>query len=629
MILVKLNRFPETMGLEHISTTFKLYKDPSLTVLIDEKVRSTSKDIYFYPVTLPKDAIYYLTYTRHFNNSDVEIVGDTIEVFDNGEEFTEMLLQEDVIVEEPTLDFDQDSLNKSGKLILTCSKFRSNYGAHEYTNWAILDGTDKVLFSSLKDTVNKESIEVTNKYDLVNKTLLKVIVSHGTFNNIESKPTIYEIRNGLFNFEILTNLKSVPAYRNLNVKFKQLNSKFPLGIQKIELRDTKDDTLWYTINTIPGNLTINLPWYLFRDNTDINMVIEATDTLGSYKSIIKKITTEAYQTDFIRNPDKKYEKTISKAIRSTIKIPNYITTGPINEKLLAIPNPDTLKLDCYQFDTLNKTFINSNKTADGITLNSNKVEGLYISVYNHEYLLIDGYSASGTPTFYVYKHIIQTNNYTLVQTKERPNETKSLGYTNAITQISYKDFLYIPVGGRKFHRYDVLSNTITELSEVPLPGDEFTFVKLTASRVLVLGGTDYSTTIYDYSKDSFVEGVYVRPESFISNKDVALFLDNGDSIIFKTKEDSLTEASILYHTLGNSKIEITSLTFNQMFPKSTIRLNSGDIILGVNDTTYGGVRPDRPNSGPDGVDITNPTHPDYVAPDNSNTPTNTIFYIFK
>ena len=99
--------------------------------------------------------------------------------------------------------------------------------------------------------------------------------------------------------------------------------------------------------------------------------------------------------------------------------------------------------------------------------------------------------------------------------------------------------------------------------------------------------------------------------------------------LFKTKEDSLTEASILYHTLGNSKIEITSLTFNQMFPKSTIRLNSGDIILGVNDTTYGGVRPDRPNSGPVAVDITNPTHPDYVAPDNTNTPTNTIFYIFK
>lgn len=629
MILVKLNRFPETMGLEHIATTFKLYKDPGLTVLIDEKVRSTSKDIYFYPVTLPKDAIYYLTYVRHFNNSDVEIIGDTIEVFDNGEEFTEMLLQDDVIVEEPTVDFDQESLLSKGKLIIKCSKFRSNYGTHEYTNWAILDGTDKVLFSSLKDTVNKESIEITNKYDLVNKTLLKVVVSHGTLNNIESKPMVYEIRNGLYNFEILTNLNPVPAYRNLDVKFKQLNSRFPLGIQKIELRDTQDDTVWYTVNTIPGNLTINLPWYLFRDNTDINMVIEATDTLGNYKSVIKKITTEAYQTDFIRNPDKKYEKVVSKAVRSTIKIPNYITTGPINEKLLAIPNPDTLKLDCYQFDMLNKRFINSNKTADGITLNSNKVEGMYIGVYNHEYLLIDGYSGTGNPTFYIYRHIIQTNTYTLVQSKERLNETKSLGYTNAITQISYKDFLYVPVGQKNFYRYDVLNNTITKLGGIPLPGDEFTFIKLTASRVLVIGSTDYSTTIYDYSKDSFVEGVYVRPESFISNKDIALFLDNGDSIIFKTVEDSLAESSILYHTLGNSSLEVTEARFNHMFPKSTIRLNSGEVLLGVNDTTYGGVRPDRPNSGPAGVDITDPSHPDYVAPDNTNTPTNTIFYIYK
>lgn len=628
MILVKLNHFPESVGLEHVSTTFRLYQDPSLKVLIDEKVKSTSKDLYFYPITLPKDTIYYLTYTRHFNKEGVELKGDTIEVFDNGEEFTEMLLKEDVIVEEPTIDFDKDSLNNIGKLIITCSKFKSNYGTHEYTNWAILDAADKVLFSSLKDTVNKESIEVDNKYDLVNKTLLKVIVSHGTLNNIESKPTVYEIRNGFYNFEILTNLRSVPAYKNLDIKFKQLNTNLPLGIDKIDLRDTKDNTLWYTINSIPSNLTINLPWYLFRDNTDINMVIDVVDTLGNYKNVIKKITTESYQTDFIKNPDKKYEKVISKAIRSTIKIPNYITTCPINEKLLAIPNPDTLKLDCYQFDTLNKTFISSNKTADGITLNSNKVEGLYINVYNNEYLLIDGYSSTGTPTFYVYKYTIQTNTYTLVQTIERPDENKSLGYTNAITQISYKDFLYIPVGKKNFYKYDVLNNVITKLSEIPLEGDQFTFIRLTTSRVLVIGGVDNSTTIYDYSKDSFAEGVYIKPDSFITNKNISLFLDNGDSIIFKTKEDDLTETSVLYHTLGNSKLEITSLTFNHMFPKSTIRLNNGNVILGVNDNNSG-VRQDRPNMDPSSVDITDPTHTDYVAPDNSSNPTNTIFYIFK
>lgn len=603
MILVKLNQFPETMGLEHISTTFRLYRDPDLNVLIDEQIRSNNKDLYFYPVTLPKDAVYYLKYTRHFNDNEADITGDIIEVYDNGEEFSEMLLQEDIIVEEPTVDFDRDSLLNKDILVITCSKFRSNYGEHEYTNWIILDSTDKVLFSSLRDTVNKESIKITNTYDFINKTTLKVIVSHGTFNNIESKPVIFEIRNGFFNFEILTNLKSVPAYRNLDVKFKQLDGKKPLGIYKIELRDTKDDTLWFTVNSIPDDLTVALPWYIFRDNTDINMVIEASDTLGGYHNVIKKITTQSYQTDFIRNPDKKYERVISKAIRSQVKIPNYITTGPINEKLLAIPNPNTFKLDCYEFDTLRREFINRNKHADGINLFNSRLDGLYISVYNNEYLLIDGYSSDGNPTFYIYRHIIQTNTYSLVQSLERPNETKSLGYTNAITQITYKDFLYIPVGSRYFYKYDILENELIKLGEIPLKGKEFSFIRLTKSRVLVIGGDDYSTTIYDYSKNSFMEGVYVRPESFIKNKNITLFLDNGDSIIFKTIEDDLLETSILYHELGGSKLEPLSGKFNHMFPKSTIRLNNGDVIMGVNDPITGGVRPDRPDIGDDGIII--------------------------
>ena len=598
MILVKLNDFPITAGLEHQTTSYWLYRDPDCTMLVDEQLKSSNKTVYFNSMSIPRDVAFYLKYKRHFNEEDADFEGDVVEVYDNGEEYSEMLLMEDAVVDEPIINIDIETIRKAtGSFNLTTSDFRSNYGKHEYTNWVIMDGTDTVLFSSVRDRKNLTSIQVPLLKDFLNKTELKFFASHGTLENVESRFGQFRIDSGSFNFEVVTSLTNVRAYVDLDIVFKAIDKSRPLGINKIHFEDTITNEI-YLDNLKLKNNRLTLPWYLVRDGSDINMVIHCVDNYGKSCTITKKIVAESYRQDIIINPDKDYAKFLSKAYRSNVKIPNNIVTGVLNNRYIGIPDQDTRKIKLYDYDSKTKRFVNVNREANGITLLNYNIEGTLITPFNSNYLLIDSLSSSGYPTFYIYRHVIHNDSFALVTSIERNTETKSLGYTNGIVQHNQDTFIYVPVGTKDVYKLDVKKSIVEKIDTVPFnTAGNITIIKLAMNKLLFMGSSSYETKQYNVDKKVWTEGVYVRPQSFVNVDLKANFLDNGSSIIYKTNEDDVSDPSVLFYEYGGSQLDRTSCRFNHMFPKSSIRLPNGVVLLTCLDKVNHGERPHRPPMG--------------------------------
>lgn len=627
MVLVRLNEFPTTAGMEHKSTTFRLYKDKALKLLVDEQLESTNKDIYFNPINIPKGTVYYLKYTRNFDianaavdaaKESAQLDADVIEVYDNSEEYGDMLLNEDAVVEQPTITFDLNEIIEKSQLTLTSSSFRGNYGSHEYTNWIVLDSLDNVLFASIRNKTDLTSIIIKDVKDFNNKTTLKFVCAHGTLECVESKPTIFEVRTGDFNFEIKTNLTNVRPFKDLNIKFSIIEPTKPFGINKISLIDTKTKELWLEVPFFGNNFTV--PWYLLRENSDLNLVIEAYDTKGKKGTVTKKIITNTYREELIKNPDKIYLENLSRAYRTNIAIPNYITTGPMNNRLIAIPNSTSRKLDLYEYDTKTKTFVSTKKTAEGINLLNRNLEGMYILPYNNDYVLIDALDQNNKPTFFIYRYSSFYDSYTLVHSITRENETKCMGYTNSIVQIRTGAFLYTPYGSKDVMKLDLNLRKVVKVNTLPIEAksDYILYTRMDPNKILMTSNNSSDSKIYDYIKNDFREGVYVQPESFIKKATKSLMLDNGNGIIFKdelknTEEDVMDPSIIAYH-LGDEKLAVTNCRFNHRFPTSVIKLNDGTMLLSRYDTKDSGVRAPRPVFGDNEEDKPVGPDPEYMIP---------------
>lgn len=605
MILVKLNDFPPTAGLEHVTTSFRLYRDKGLKLLVDEQLNSKNKNIYFNPMNLPKDVVFYLKYTRHFNESGADIDGDIIEVYDNGEQYSNMLLNEDVVVDEPTIHFNIDQIRTQDEFVVETSTFRGNYGGHEYTNWVIMDSLDQVLFASIRDKDNLTSITVQNNEDLMNKTTLKFVASHGTMESVESKPAIFVVRNGAFNFEIVSSLYNVKAFTDLAVKFSVIDIEKPMGITKIKIVDTISGEV-YQEGPLEGN-TYTIPWFLLREAGDLYMVISAYDDIGAPGEITKKIRVNPYRESMIKNPAKVYERKLSKAYRTNISIANNVTTGVMNNKLIGIPHAESLRIKLYDYDLAKHEFKDLKKNVDGITLENRNLEGFYMVPFNTDYLLIDAFNTKGQPTFYIYRYSQHYDTYTLNANIVRSDETKCIGMTNAIVQLTSGFFIYAPVGAKKLKRLDVNLKTITDEVEVPFEDPKSTqLMRLNNNRVLLKGASTYHTKVYDWHHGLFTEGTYIQPRSFIEKDTKIQYLDSGDSFIYKCNllndPDDVQDPSIIYYRLGSEGLSETGCRFNHLWPTTTIRLENGEVVMCRYDEDTTGIRSPRPEFGTSGTE---------------------------
>ncbi len=576
MIVVKLKKWVPINGLEHLSTTWQIATDENFTNILEESENSDMLEMYYSDITVPVDVSYYVRAKRHFNDSLVDYWSEVITVSNIEEAYSAMLLEKDNVIDEPMIFLDINQFqNTEATFTVTTSSYRGILDAHLYTHWILTDYNNKVIYSSLYDSVNKTSISIPKSINIADRSNLLIRAIHVASGGVESKIGMLDINVSEFNFDIVTKLTNVIPNTDLIVNIVPIDNTKSTMIEKIEITDPNTNEILLT--PVMNNNLFTIPWYMLGIESVININIYAFDKQAKYSKLIKRLTVDKYNKE-LKEPDYTYNITLSAKVSEVdIHIPNFITSeyDVLGRLLSPKVNQNSISLLQYTDGLIEDTGMILN----GVSLLNANNEGTYIKQFNTNMLLIDTFNNNDKPVFMVYTYNVHNNVYILDKTIERVEETSCIGRTNAIVQIDNRTFLYNPVGTDKIMKYDIVNNTISEINNIPLLNiTKGIFIKLPNNRLLIAGGEDFNTVVYNIDTNKFSDGISSVPGLFVNTDLKVHELINGDSIIFRTS-DSDNEKSILYFDFETQKFVDNDLTFESDFPTSTISTNKGDIYM--------------------------------------------------
>lgn len=586
MFILKLNDWSVVEGLEQIATTWELASDSNFTDILESTKSDTMLRVYQSDVTVPVDAVVYARAMRHFNDSTADYWTDATKMINNEEEYSSMLLSKDVVIETPIIFSNIDELlSIDPTFTINTSKYKGVGDSHYATHWIIKDGTDNVIFTSLYDTVNKTSIHVTKTPTITSKSILKIYAIHVSAGSVESQPGMYNLTTALYNYEITSDLTLVNGMEDYTLTFKKINENSKMRMSKLVLLDSDKTTELSTKYVTEGTLSVTFPWTLMRFNGVFYIDIYAYDTKNNYTYSRKMLTTKNKKIVEIIDPNYKYTKAFI-PVTQTI---NYQVDS--NTTVYELPDgsvPLVLKADGNVYKATidnNGLLTNDYQTMNGVSLLSFNTEYTYIKYLANNLVLVDTLDGNNIPTFMVYKYNVYNDTYSLLSSLSRNDELYSLGITNAITQITENEFIYIPFSSNKIKKYNISNNTITELITIKNNTNyKGSMIKLQNNQVLLYGGENFEALVYNIAENVFTKSTSIIPSSFLNRPLKVIELINGDSILYRTtKLTTDTGTSVKYFNISTMLFEDIEETFADTdIPTGVIRTSTGQVLF----TTY-------------------------------------------
>lgn len=533
---------------EQIGTTFYICKDKECKDIVYQERKDLPDDIYsmVYNYTLVPDETYYIKCRRHFNEDNLDF--DTpVKLLRHSTELSEAIIfRRDQVIEKPWIRYNIDEIlnDKVDKFTIECNRFKANMGVHEYTHWVILDGNDNVVFVSLEDRKNLTSITIDKTPELVSKTKLKIHVIFSSSLGIESEVSKVEISLQRYNFEVVSKLVDIPAGENYNLTLRRLNKDELLNISKIEVVEPNSMKILYSIiNTDESEeLSFALPWYFFRYNSLVRVIVTALDIKGSVGHDVIDLQTSNRGIREIEDPGFNYDNICKVASRDTEA--NY-SDGVISMETPGryIPMPILDNNQLFKFTYKDNKLVNTGEVLKGITLLSNTNHKTFIKYTENNLLVIDGWrdmeGLIQEPVFMFYRHYEHTDSYDLISMINHPEGDKNTCAINgSLTQISPTEFLYLPVESKKLYRLDITTSKCIEVNDLPsetaLSSKYNYFLRMPKRRLLVQIGKDKFTYQYDIMKKRYEKSITINPITFSMTTSKGLLLPNGNSLIYKT-----------------------------------------------------------------------------------------------
>jgi hypothetical protein len=546
-IIIKLKRIPDINGLVHESTSWSIATDIGFTNIVESLNTSTIyKDIYYSTITVPISTTYYVRATRHFNDSNNDYTTDIIPVTNDTDDISNMLLQEDIVIQQPTISLDVNTLrNEDPTFIVTASDFKSNYDTHAYTHWIVEDSLGNIVYTSLYDNSNLTSITIDKTYDFLTKNELMFKVIYCNSTGIQSEVGTYRYSLGDVNFEIVSDIVNIQPYTNYTLLFNKKDNNLPIRINTIKILNYNTNEVLYTFINTSDLTEYTIPYYILQENITLKIQINCYDTKSKVIVLNKFISTRKNKFIDILEPSYVYNKSLSNVIEDTnIILSESITSiQNLNNEVL-VTQKNSQYVFKYTYDETNNTLNSTLFALNGINL--------------------------------------PNNTYSFLHSVTRSDETIPNGKTNSIFQKSLTEFIYIPYGTNKLKSYNFITNTITNINTVPISNNlNCTIVKLNTNRILIIGGDTSETYIYDLNSDEFIESFNITPSSYVNVDLKSVKLINGDTILYKINKDPLdTDNSILYFTYNTGELTELNLTFTQdTYPTSSISLLNGDVLL--------------------------------------------------
>lgn len=611
MIAIKIRDWKPQYGLVHTATTWELALDENFEQIIETKRDEVHITFFTSDKEVPIGVTYYLRAKKEMNNGDKIIYSETVAVTGEEKVATNVITDRDVYVDAPTVHVDIDAMKLDDQFIIKTSDFRANGDQHAYTHWFILDGKDKVLWSSVYDTENLTSITVNNvdqPYAGKSKVTFRAI--HGTKIDVESKPGNLVHFNKNVNFEITTPLTNVEARKDLTINFKTLDSSLRIGISKITIEDTSTNSVAKTFYDVTDSIVV--PWWLLQYGSKLLLTIQCVDLQDNLIEYKKYITVSKYTNTVISNPDYKYNNTIDmflfqdEANSKDFYIPNNFYSEPLHNGYIVLPKLNDNKLYFYELNSDNVLRLKGSFT--GIDLSNDPTkEGMLIKRVGDELVMISHTIVKNNKNVHeikFYKHNIRDGSYSEYRTVEPAGEEYGLGYTNAILQIDNNTMLYIPYKTDILKSLNldtlssrVLSNNIpyitTEREDLAGTSKSVTvgpvMIALGDGRVFISGGYSSNGCTYDYSSNTFQESLHWEYSSYVGNRLKSTMLINGDSIVYKTEDEVRSiqlSQSILNKDVVDSSTQPDTGTLQEIVDKVNNTTGLGETILETDQTDY-------------------------------------------
>ena len=595
MIVFTLEKFVANSGTAtQIGTTFTLARDDKFLDIVHTERIDQPNDFhkFIYEPMLVPDVNYYIKARRHFSESNLDHDTPSKIVRFDKVRSEAMIYNRDNIVETPWLDVNEKELMDpdSNEFTISGSEFKSNMSGHEYSHWIVTDGNDQVLFTSIEDRENKRSIRVTKTPIITSKTKLICYLIYGSGVGIESEVSKVEVELQKYNYEVVSDIENIPSGVAYDLTLRRLNSSAKMNISKIEV--VKPDTtevLYSVVNTDEQeSLTFSLPWYLFRHNSMVQVIITALDVKDGVGHNRINLYTSSNVIRELEDPSYKYVgkfKTIGKTNEADYC--DSISSMELPEGYIPMPMNNSSQLLKFKFE--NDKLVNTGEALKGVSLLSINNSGTFIKYTENNLLVIDGWRDMGSdkePVFLVYRHNTHSDTYDLLSMIEHPENDKNTAARNgSLAQLDESTFVYLPAFGSKLYKLDVISGKCTVLEELvsDKKGTEYykAFIRLPNQRLVIQHGDESSMWKYEIMKMTFKKSISLDPNSFTKTEINSRFLPNGDNLIFKTKQNTTdTDPSLMVYSYRDHKYKTIDVTFEAgEFPNGSILLLNNDVIL--------------------------------------------------
>lgn len=474
MYCFQINPWSKDAECEHTSTKWEIASDEHFVNILE--TATTTKDntinAYTTSIVVPVGSTYWIRATRIFaaltsanhTLNPVPIKASNLDNVVNNN----IIHSDSIRIEQPFVYVNTDEFEDPNRDYFTIrtSKFRCKQDGHISTHWIITSQQGDVLFTSLNDVDNKEEIQIEKIRDIKNVSSFIIYAIHTSTNGVESKPGIYNFMNLAFEFDIKGLTDEIEPQRDLELFITPSDARDKY-VTKVFLRTPNDDgdiTNGVDVTPARGVSTITIPGRELVSDRKYYLDVFAYDRNGEYST--RRLTLYTKRRDFNHTL---YPVTFKKEIEiypssqySGLELPRSFTTFQLPNGKVLIPSAVTNNTSVYEFNIL------YNSTQDGgkvvldldnrfsrsdIRLPSSQVTGdnAYIKLFNNSILIMDcGSVEQGTqqtkPRFF--KYIIDNNGVLSYDRSSleasRTEETKSLGSTNAITQVSQTELWYIP-----------------------------------------------------------------------------------------------------------------------------------------------------------------------------------------
>jgi len=580
MVTMKVRQWVVIDNVHHIKTSWQIATDNEFENLVAESIENDN-DITTWDsgVSVPVDGVLWGRVNRHFDDDTSSGWSEPRKLL-NISNHNSLLLLNDVTVERPILRVNKlEVVGDSEVINVATTKFKCTNDGHFSTHWIVTDANGSILYKSLEDTENKDSISIKKSdFALEISRYDRLIFSaiHKSGGGIESAVGQLVIDTSSFNFEFLNKMKRVLPLNVYTLKFKKIDVYKPHRIDNIKIIRSSDDEVIHNIVVNDDSLNFDIPGALLLGDNQFYIDIYAIDNNGMMnikRGVLKTIAGSAlYNIDRGFVYDNNFKLLTQTTKRS---IPKGLVSDELYDGTVLVPVGKELRVK--KFDNYKKAFSDIGVIA-GVSLLTDNND--YTLVKRHrDKIIIDTMNSDGKPTFLIYTYDQFKEMATLEYSHTRESEITPIGKYNAVVVID-ENLYYVPVGTSILNKLSLTDGAITKIRDIDLPDSTSTvMVNLNNGKLLFIGGDSVFGVVYDINENYFYSR-YDIPISFRSRELKTMTLVNGDTVVYRTtviQDDSAGD--VLVFDYDTKRMQEREYSFDPIGLEAAIRLSSGSIVF--------------------------------------------------